>query len=65
MRYEEHGRHEIFAGGKKVNMEDKEHALYLREEELSPMKCSTIWTSQYRQDGLAKRRNALATVAQQ
>jgi hypothetical protein len=30
--YEEHGRHEIFAGGKKVNMEDKDHALYLREE---------------------------------
>src|SRR5882672_10927602 len=30
--YEEHGRHEIFAGGKKVSMEDKEHALYLREE---------------------------------
>ena len=30
--YEEHGRHEIFAGGKKVNIEDKEHALYLREE---------------------------------
>ncbi len=29
--YEEHGRHEIFAGGKKVNLEDKEHALYLRE----------------------------------
>jgi len=30
--YEEHGRHEIFAGGKKVKMEDAEHALYLREE---------------------------------
>jgi hypothetical protein len=30
--YEEHGRHEIFAGGKKVKMEDQEHALYLREE---------------------------------
>src|SRR6202522_1195211 len=30
--YEEHGRHEIFAGGKKVKKEDKEHALYLREE---------------------------------
>ena len=30
--YEEHGRHEIFAGGKKVKMEDEEHALYLREE---------------------------------
>src|SRR6266496_5344994 len=30
--YQEHGRHEIFAGGKKVNLEDKTHALYLREE---------------------------------
>src|SRR5881296_1242640 len=30
--YEEHGRHEIFAAGKNVAMEDKEHALYLREE---------------------------------
>jgi hypothetical protein len=29
--YEEHGRHEIFAGGKKVNLEEKDHALYLRE----------------------------------
>jgi hypothetical protein len=30
--YEEHGRHEIFAGGKKVKMQDQEHALYLRDE---------------------------------
>jgi 7,8-dihydro-6-hydroxymethylpterin dimethyltransferase len=30
--YEEHGRHEIFAGGKKVKMED-EHADYLRLRE--------------------------------
>ena len=30
--YEEHGRHEIFAGGKKVQMEDKTHALLLRDE---------------------------------
>ena len=30
--YEEHGRHEIFAGGKKVKMEDETHALYLRDE---------------------------------
>jgi 7,8-dihydro-6-hydroxymethylpterin dimethyltransferase len=29
--YEEHGRHEIFAGGKNVAMESKEHTLYLRE----------------------------------
>jgi hypothetical protein len=30
--YEEHGRHEIFAGGKKVKMED-EHADYLKLRE--------------------------------
>jgi len=29
--YEEHGRHEIFAGGKNVGMESKEHSLYLRD----------------------------------
>jgi hypothetical protein len=29
--YEEHGRHEIFAGGKKVKMEDESHSLLLRE----------------------------------
>ena len=28
--YEEHGRHEIFAGGKSVNMASKEHSLVLR-----------------------------------
>ena len=30
--YEEHGRHEIFAGGKAVGMNNKEHRLVLREE---------------------------------
>jgi hypothetical protein len=29
--YEEHGRHEIFAGGKKVQMEDETHSLLLRD----------------------------------
>jgi hypothetical protein len=29
--YEEHGRHEIFAGGKKVQMDDATHSLLLRE----------------------------------
>jgi hypothetical protein len=29
--YEEHGRHEIFAGGKKVKMDDEMHTLLLRE----------------------------------
>jgi len=30
--YEEHGRHEIFAGNKKVNLKSTEHRLTLREE---------------------------------
>jgi 7,8-dihydro-6-hydroxymethylpterin dimethyltransferase len=30
--YEENGRHEIFAGGKSVNLTNKEHSLVLREE---------------------------------
>ena len=30
--YEEHGRHEIFAGGKKVNLENKDHSLVLKDE---------------------------------
>src|SRR5881394_2294320 len=30
--YEEHGRHEIFAGGKNVQLESKDHSLKLNEE---------------------------------
>jgi hypothetical protein len=30
--YDEHGRHEIFAGGKNVKMDSVEHALVLKEE---------------------------------
>jgi tetraether lipid synthase len=30
--YEEHGRHEIFAGGKKVNLESRDHSLVLDAE---------------------------------
>jgi tetraether lipid synthase len=30
--YEEHGRHEIFAGGKNVKMEDESHSLLLKDE---------------------------------
>jgi hypothetical protein len=29
--YDEHGRHEIFAGGKNVGMETEAHSLYLRD----------------------------------
>jgi hypothetical protein len=30
--YEEHGRHEIFAGGKEVGLNSVDHSLYLRDE---------------------------------
>src|SRR5579862_8100988 len=30
--YEEHGRHEIFAGGKKVHMQSEQHSMVLRED---------------------------------
>src|SRR5690242_8016252 len=30
--YEEHGKHEIFAGGRKVQLESTEHSMVLREE---------------------------------
>ena len=30
--YEEHGRHEIFAGGKKVQLENTSHSLVLKDE---------------------------------
>src|SRR5271166_3547845 len=32
--YEEHGRHEIFAGGKKVGLEEATHSLLLRDEDV-------------------------------
>jgi len=33
--YEEHGRHEIFAGGKEVQLSDKTHNLRLNEGDLA------------------------------
>jgi len=33
--YQEHGRHEIFAGGKNVEMVDKTHGLILNEVDLT------------------------------
>ncbi|MGA2181790.1 MAG: radical SAM protein [Bryobacteraceae bacterium] len=33
--YEEHGRHEIFAGGKNVGLEAAEHSLVLRDEDVN------------------------------
>jgi uncharacterized radical SAM superfamily Fe-S cluster-containing enzyme len=33
--YEEHGRHEIIAGGKKVNLPSKDHTLVLRQDDVN------------------------------
>ena len=33
--YEEHGKHEIFAGGKKVGLESSQHSLVLRAEDVN------------------------------
>ncbi len=33
--YEEHGRHEIIAGGKKVNLTEAEHTLVLRADDVN------------------------------
>jgi uncharacterized radical SAM superfamily Fe-S cluster-containing enzyme len=33
--YEEHGRHEIFAGGKKVGLQEAEHSMVLRAEDVN------------------------------
>jgi 7,8-dihydro-6-hydroxymethylpterin dimethyltransferase len=40
--YEEHGRHEIFAGGKQVAMESKEHSLILNEEHVHAGRNTTL-----------------------
>src|SRR5689334_10814673 len=33
--YDEHGRHEIFAGGKAVNLQSKDHSMVLRAEDVN------------------------------
>jgi hypothetical protein len=40
--YEEHGRHEIFAGGKAVGMNDKSHKLRLNEEHVHAERNHTL-----------------------
>ena len=42
--YEEHGRHEIFAGGKHVDMHSTEHSLVLDPEAVAAGS-RPIWTS--------------------
>jgi uncharacterized radical SAM superfamily Fe-S cluster-containing enzyme len=59
--YEEHGRHEIFAGGKKVKMEDESTRSICAKRSLLT-KCSTISTSWGLRRRRAKRKSALATA---
>src|SRR5581483_9548847 len=40
--YEEHGRHEIFAGGKKVGMSDVRHDLALNDEHVNAAANDTL-----------------------
>ncbi|HEU5400904.1 MAG TPA: radical SAM protein [Terriglobales bacterium] len=40
--YEEHGRHEIFAGGKKVAMESSAHSLNLNDEHVAAARNTTL-----------------------
>ena len=40
--YEEHGRHEIFAGGKAVGMNDNSHTLRLNEEHVHAGRNTTL-----------------------
>jgi hypothetical protein len=40
--YEEHGRHEIFAGGKQVALESREHSLILNQEHVHAARNTTL-----------------------
>jgi hypothetical protein len=57
--YEEHGRHEIFAGGKNVGMGDAEHTLLLNDEHVHAAP-TTRWTSWASPKTAAKKKSAPA-----
>ena len=48
--YEEHGRHEIFAGGKEVQMASKEHSLVLNAEAVAKGKQTDLDAARHRQE---------------
>ena len=58
--YDEHGRHEIFAGGKNVNLPTTEHSLVLRAEDVAARPASTTSTRRASPRPRAKRRSAPA-----
>ncbi len=55
--YEEHGRHEIFAGGKNVKMESVEHGLLLKDELVTTRRAARSRQAGHRQE-LARRKVA-------
>ncbi len=55
--YEEHGRHEIIAGGKSVNLANKDHSLVLRVEDVKHAKQHDLDKLGHRQDR-ARRKEA-------
>ena len=59
--YEEHGKHEIFAGGKSVPLNSREHSLVLREEIVTNEDAARSRPPGHRQERRAKRRSAPAT----
>jgi uncharacterized radical SAM superfamily Fe-S cluster-containing enzyme len=56
--YKEHGRHEIFAGGKDVNLNDYDHSLKINEEDASRIKERNAKPQTARDEKLARRKAA-------
>ena len=62
--YEEHGRHEIFAGNKKVNLKSKDHSLVLNDDAVNAKRQTTLdeagIAKNAREEKLRKRDQSLA-----
>ncbi len=56
--YKEHGRHEIFAGGKDVNLNDYDHSLKINSEDASRIKERNEKPQTARDEKLARRKAA-------
>ena len=56
--YKEHGRHEIFAGGKDVNLNDYDHSLKVNSEDASRIKERNEKPQTARDEKLARRKAA-------
>ncbi|MEE8349028.1 MAG: radical SAM protein [Acidobacteriota bacterium] len=60
--YKEHGRHEIFAGGKDVNLENYDHSLSINAEDSSRIKERNDKPQTARDEKLARRKAAKEAV---